>query len=561
MTEKHGLNQETLRTAQDKWQKEVLDPSLKRVKEREGIVGTSSAETKTLYTPLDAEGDGYLEKQGFPGQSPSPRGVQANMFRGRLWTMRQYAGFGAAEETNQRFQYLLKEGQTGLSMAFDLPTQLGYDSDNPMAMGEVGKVGVAISSLQDMETCFAGIPLDKVSTSMTINAPASVLLAMYVAAAEKQGVSPDKLSGTSQNDVLKEYVARGTYIYPPGPSLRIAADLIASCAERVPQWNAISVSGYHMRDAGCTAAEEIAFSFANAIAYIDAVLARGLKIDDFAPRISWIFNTHNNFLEEVAKYRALRRVWAKLLKERFGAQRPQSMMLRTHTQTGGSTLTAQQPENNIARAAIQALAAVLGGVQSMALSCYDEALAIPTEKAQRIALRTQQVVAYETGAAETVDPLAGSYYVEALTDELERQASEMMRQIEDLGGAVAAVQAGFYQRRIQESAVRYQREIESGKRVIVGVNQFTEGSEEATPHFTVDAGVAKVQAQKLAKLRATRDSAAVAAALGRLKAAAQHPNAPLMPEILTSVKAYATTGEICDTLREVYGEYQPPTVI
>ncbi|MSQ13710.1 MAG: methylmalonyl-CoA mutase [Dehalococcoidia bacterium] len=561
MTEKHGLNQETLRTAQDKWQKEVLDPSVKRFKEREGIVGTSSVETKTLYTPLDAEGDGYLEKQGFPGQYPFTRGVQATMFRGRLWTMRQYAGFGAAEETNQRFQYLLKEGQTGLSMAFDLPTQLGYDSDNPMAMGEVGKVGVAISSLQDMETCFAGIPLDKVSTSMTINAPASVLLAMYVVAAEKQGVSADKLSGTSQNDVLKEYVARGTYIYPPGPSLRIAADLIAYCAERVPQWNPISVSGYHMRDAGCTAAEEIAFSFANAIAYIDVVLALGLKIDDFAPRISWIFNTHNNFLEEVAKYRALRRVWAKLLKERFGAQRPQSMMLRTHTQTGGSTLTAQQPENNIARAAIQALAAVLGGVQSMALSCYDEALAIPTEKAQRIALRTQQVIAYETGAAETVDPLAGSYYVEALTDELEHQAWALMRQIEDMGGAVAAVQSGFYQRRIQESAVRYQREIESGKRVIVGVNQFTEGDEGSALRFQVDPGVAKLQAQKLAKLRATRDNAAVAAALGRLKAAAEDPKAPLMREILTSVKAYATTGEICDTLREVYGEYQPPTVI
>jgi methylmalonyl-CoA mutase N-terminal domain/subunit len=412
-----------------------------------------------------------------------------------------------------------------------------------------------------METCFAGIPLDQVSTSMTINAPASVLLAMYVAAAEKQGVAQDKLSGTSQNDVLKEYVARGTYIYPPRPSLRIAADLIGYCAKHVPKWNAISVSGYHMRDAGCSAAEEIAFSFCNATAYMDAAIGQGQKIDDFAPRISWIFNTHNNFLEEVAKYRALRRMWAKLLKERYGAQNPQSMMLRTHTQTGGSTLTAQQPENNIARAAIQALAAVLGGVQSMALSCYDEALAIPTEKAQRIALRTQQVIAYETGAAETVDPLAGSYYVEHLTNELERQAWQLMKQVEDMGGAVEAIQSGFYQQKINQSAYEYQKSIEDGRRVIVGVNRFAEGSDSSAPHFSVDPSVADVQTKKLGKLRRERDNAAVKASLARLRGAAQDDKAPLMPAILEAVRTYATLGEVCGAMRQAFGEYRPPTAI
>ncbi|MSQ11992.1 MAG: methylmalonyl-CoA mutase [Dehalococcoidia bacterium] len=552
---------EALERAAREWREKVLDPSLKRAGEREGVVGASSSEPSLLSTPSDVADTDYLRDVGFPGQYPFTRGIQATMYRGRLWTMRQYAGFGTSEETNQRFRYLLEQGQTGLSMAFDLPTQIGYDSDNPMAEGEVGKVGVAIDSLQDMETCFAGIPLDKVSTSMTINAPASVLLAMYMVAGEKQGVAPEKLSGTSQNDVLKEYVARGTYIFPPKPSLRLAADLIAYCSKHAPRWNPISISGYHMRDAGCTAAEEIGFTFANAIAYMDAVLAQGLKIDDFAPRISWIFNTHNNFLEEVAKYRALRRAWARLLKERYGAQKPESMMLRTHTQTGGSTLTAQQPENNIARAAIQNLAAVLGGVQSIALSCYDEALAIPTEKAQRIALRTQQVIAYETGAAETVDPLGGSYYVESLTNALESQASALMKQVEDMGGAVAAIESGFYQQRIQESAYRYQKEIERGERVIVGVNRFTEGNEGTAPRFQVDPRVGKEQRARLARLRAGRDKAAITAALVRLKDAARDPKAPLMPEIVSAVRAYATIGEICDTLRGTFGEYQPPTVI
>ncbi|MSP78693.1 MAG: methylmalonyl-CoA mutase [Dehalococcoidia bacterium] len=560
MQEKQHQGKDELGEAQQKWEEQVLDPWTKRAKDRPEILGTSSTPTKVVYTPVDAQTK-YQEDIGFPGQFPFTRGVYPTMYRSRLWTIRQYAGFGTAEESNVRFRYLLNNGQTGLSMAFDLPTQLGYDSDDPLAHGEVGKVGVAISSLQDMETCFAGIPMDKVSTSMTINAPASVLLAMYIAAAEKQGISADKLSGTSQNDVLKEYVARGTYIYPPKQSIRIGADLIAYCANHVPRWNPISISGYHMRDAGSTAAQEIGFTFANAIAYLDAVIAQGMKIDQFAPQISWIFNTHNNFLEEVAKYRALRRVWAKLLKERYHAQKPESMMFRTHTQTGGSTLTAQQPENNIVRAAYQAMAAVLGGVQSLALSCFDEALAIPTEKAQRIAVRTQQIIAYETGISETVDPLAGSYYIETLTNELERQAWEIMKQVEDMGGAVAAIEKGFYQKEIQEAAYKYQKEIETGKRIIVGVNQFTEGNEESAPFFRVDPNVVKAQVAKLHKLRTTRDSAAVKKSLAALKEATQNSSAPLMPRIVDAVKTYATTGEISGTMREVFGEYRPPVVI
>ena len=434
------------------WEEGPLAKTLQRQPERESAFATTSAPVQRLYTPLDIADFDYERDLGFPGEYPFTRGVQPTMYRGRFWTMRQYAGFGTAEESNQKFRYLLSQGQTGLSVAFDLPSQLGYDSDDPMAIAEVGQVGVAIDSLYDMETLFEGIPLDRVSTSMTINAPAAVMLAMYIVAGEKQGVAADKLNGTVQNDVLKEYVARGTYIYPPGPSVRLAADIMTYCAANVPQWNTISVSGYHIRDAGSTAAQEVGFSFANARAYIDAALARGLTIDEFAGRISWIFNTHNNFFEEIAKYRALRRMWARLLKDEYGAKDPRSMMFRTHTQTGGSTLVAQQPENNIVRAAVQSLAAVIGGVQSIALSCFDEALALPTDEAQRIALRTQQIIAHETGVADTVDPLAGSYFVESLTNELERQALDYMAQIEKLGGSVAAIESGWMQNQIAEAS-------------------------------------------------------------------------------------------------------------
>ena len=502
-----------------------------------------------------------MEEVGFPGAYPFTRGIQPTMYRGRYWTMRQYAGFGTPDESNERFKFLLSQGQTGLSVAFDLPSQLGYDSDHPMAQGEVGKVGVAIDSLRDMEIMFDGIPLDKVSPSMTINAPAAIMLLMYVAVAEKQGVAASALDGTVQNDVLKEYVARGTHIYPPRPSLRLAADLISYCAKNVPKWNTISISGYHIRDAGSTAVQEIAFSFANAVAYLDAVLATGIGVDEFAPRISWIFNTHNGFFEEVAKYRALRRMWAKLLKERYGAKDARSLMLRTHTQTGGVTLTAQQPEVNIVRAAIQALAAVLGGVQSMALSCFDEALALPTERAQRIALRTQQVIAYETGAADVVDPMAGSYFVESLTNELEEKSWELLKRIEDMGGAVAAIESTFIQREIQEASWRYQREIEEGSRVVVGVNRFTETeTEEPTPIFRVDPRVAQVQMDRLVDLRQNRDNAAVQASLDRLRVAAEGTDNLMLP-ILDAIKTYATLGEICDVMRGVFGDYRPGTAI
>jgi len=480
------------------------------------------------------------------------------MYRSQLWTMRQYAGMGTAEESNERFRYLLKEGQTGLSVAFDLPTQMGLDSDDALAEGEVGQVGVAIDSLADMETLFDGIPLDQVTTSMTINAPAAILVAMYIAVGDQQRVPRDRLAGTVQNDVLKEYVARGTYIYPPGPSLRLAADLIAYCAAHVPRWNPISISGYHIRDAGASAAQEIAFAFANAIAYIEAVRRRDLEVDTFAPRLSWIFNTHNGFFEEIAKYRALRRMWAKLMRQRFQARDPRSWMFRTHTQTGGSTLMAQQPENNIVRAALQALAAVLGGVQSLALSCFDEALAIPTEEAQRIALRTQQIIAHETGVTDTVDPLAGSYFVETLTDQLEQKAWGILEEIEAMGGAVAAIERGYMQRTIQEEAYRFQREVEEGKKIIVGVNRFGDSGEHRTPIFRVNPEAAENQKAKLTGFRARRSGRAVEQALIRLREAALGEE-NLMEPILGAVKAYATIGEICGLLREVFGEYKPPT--
>ncbi|HEY4669260.1 MAG TPA: methylmalonyl-CoA mutase family protein, partial [Tepidiformaceae bacterium] len=439
-------------------------------------------------------------------------------------------------------------------------SQLGYDSDDPMAIAEVGQVGVAIDSLYDMETLFEGIPLDRVSTSMTINAPAAVMLAMYIVAAEKQGVAPEQLNGTVQNDVLKEYVARGTYIFPPEPSVRLAADVMAYCAEHVSQWNTISVSGYHMRDAGATAAQEIGFTFANACAYMDAAIERGLAIDEFAPRISWIFNTHNNFFEEVAKYRALRRLWAKLLNEKYGAKDPRSMMLRTHTQTGGSTLMAQQPENNIVRAGIQALAAVIGGVQSIALSCFDEALALPTDEAQRIALRTQQIIAHETGVTDTIDPMAGSYFVEHLTNELERQAVDYMKQIDEIGGSIKAIESGWMQAQIAEASWKYQQDVDEGREIIVGVNEFTEGGEQPPAIFSVDRRLVEHQLRRLEHHREERDSRRVADSLGALKSACRG-NDNMMPPILESVRAYATLGEICGAMREVFGEYHAPTVI
>ncbi len=542
------------------WEEGPLAKALQRSPERSEGFATSSLDVARLYTPLDVAGLDYERDLGFPGQYPFTRGVQPTMYRGRLWTMRQYAGFGTAEESNQKFRYLLDQGQTGLSVAFDLPSQLGYDSDDPMAIAEVGQVGVAIDSLRDMETLFAGIPLGKVSTSMTINAPAAVMLAMYMAAGEQQGVPAEKLRGTVQNDVLKEYVARGTYIFPPGPSVRLAADVMAYCAKEVPLWNTISVSGYHIRDAGSTAAQEIGFTFANACAYIEAALERGLTIDEFAPRISWIFNTHNHFFEEVAKYRALRRLWARLLKERYGARDPRSMMLRTHTQTGGSTLMAQQPENNIMRAAIQTLAAVAGGVQSIALSCFDEALALPTDEAQRIALRTQQIIAHETGAADTTDPFAGSYYVEHLTDDLERQARAIMAEVEGMGGSVAAIESGWMQNQIAEASWRHQQSIEEGAEVVVGVNGFREGGDQPQTIFSIDRRLVDEQLARLERYRRERDPEAVAGTLAALKATCEG-EANLLPPILEAVRAYATLGEICGAMREVFGEYHPPTVI
>ncbi len=559
----NGTSGDGIRAAMDEWEQGALARVLDRYPERRQSFATSSAETKRVYTPLDVPELDYLRDVGFPGDYPFTRGVQPTMYRGRLWSFRQYAGFGTADETNVRFRDLLANGQTGLSAAFDLPTQTGYDSDDPMAQGEVGQVGVAVDSLADVETMFKDIPLDKISTSMTINAPAAILVAMYIVAAEKQGHEASVVTGTAQNDILKEYVARGTYIFPPEPSVRLAADLITYCATETPRFNSISVSGYHIREAGSTAAQEIAFALANAAAYLEACKARGADMDDVAPRISWIFNTHNDFFEEIAKYRALRRMWAHMTRERFGAKQPASWMLRTHTQTGGSTLTAQQPLNNIARSALQAMAAVIGGVQSMALSCYDEALALPTEESQQIALRTQQIIAHETGAADTIDPLAGSYYVEWLTNQLEEQANAIMDRVEDIGGAVASIETGLMQSEIQESSVRHQHEVESRDRTVVGVNDYVDEHEQAPSAIfrPDDAGAMQIaQLERLDRTKAERDGDAVQAALGRLREGARGSE-NLMPAILEAVRAYATLGEMCGVLREEWGEYTPVTVV
>ena len=555
------MNSDELMDRFDEWYTQKLEPILNRFPERRETFTTSSdIEVERLYTPSAESADGYLEKLGFPGQYPFTRGVQPTMYRGRFWTMRQYAGFASAEESNRRYKYLLEQGQTGLSVAFDLPTQIGYDADHPMALGEVGKVGVSISSLQDMETLLTDIPLDKVSTSMTINAPASVLLCMYIAVGKKQGVSPAKLQGTIQNDILKEYIARGTYIYPPRPSMRLITDVMAYCKAEVPLWNTISISGYHIREAGSSAAQEIAFTLANGIAYVQAAVEAGLSVDDFAPRLSFFFNAHNNFLEEVAKFRAARRMWARIMRERFAAKNEKSWMLRFHTQTGGSTLTAQQPMNNIVRTALQALAAVMGGTQSLHTNSMDEALGLPTQEAAQVALRTQQLIAAESGVADTIDPLAGSFYVERLTDALEVQAQAYIDKIDELGGALVAIEQGYVQGEIQQTAYEYQLAVEKQQQIVVGVNKYVVEEEVMPEILRVDESVQQQQHERLAALRQQRNSEAVEQALANLKAAATG-QANMMPHILTAVEAYATTGEICQALREVWGEYQAPVTI
>ncbi|GAB4116841.1 MAG: methylmalonyl-CoA mutase family protein [Candidatus Caldatribacteriota bacterium] len=542
--------------AKEKWENTTLKKTIEKFPERKEKFFTGSGkEVARLYTPVDLEDFDYEKNLSFPGDYPFTRGVQPTMYRGRFWTMRQYAGFGTAEESNKRYRYLLSQGQTGLSIAFDLPTQIGYDSDHPMSMGEVGKVGVAIDSLEDMEILFKDIPLDKVSTSMTINAPAAILLAMYMVVAEKQNVSPDKLKGTIQNDILKEYIARGTYIFPPTPSMRLITDIFKFCSQEVPLWNTISISGYHIREAGSTAIQEVAFTLADGIAYVQAARDAGLDIDEFAPRLSFFFNAHNDLLEEVAKFRAARRLWAKIMKERFGAKNPKSQMLRFHTQTAGCTLTAQQPDNNIIRVTLQALAAVLGGTQSLHTNSRDEALALPNEDSVRIALRTQQILAYESGVAETIDPLAGSYYVETLTNEIEEQALGYIEKIDKLGGVITAIEKGFIQQEIQNSAYRYQKEIEENKRIVVGVNKFQINEKSPEGLLRVNPEVGRHQIEKLHALKKTRDNHKVKDSLADLEKAAKS-DANLMPYILNCVRAYVTLGEICDVLRKEFGEYK-----
>jgi len=540
--------------AKDEWQ-EKLQKTLEKYPERKAFKLESDLALQTVYDPLDLEKFNYMDKLGWPGEYPYTRGIQPTMYRGRLWTMRQYAGFGSAEETNTRFRYLLDQGQTGLSVAFDLPTQIGYDSDHPLARGEVGKVGVAIDTLADMEILMEKIPLDRVSTSMTINAPAAVLLAMYMVVAEKQGVAMDKISGTIQNDILKEYVARGTYIFPPRESMRLIVDIFAYAGEHIPTWNTISISGYHIREAGSTAVQEVAFTLCNAIAYVDAALEAGLEVDKFAPRLSFFFNAHSNFFEEIAKFRAARRIWAKLMKERFGAKNPRSMMLRFHTQTAGCTLTAQQPDVNIMRVAFQALSAVLGGTQSLHTNSRDEALALPSEHSVLLALRTQQVIGYEIGATDTVDPLGGSYFIETLTDHIEDEVWHYIKRIDDIGGAVEAIEKGFVQKEIQASAYRYQKEVESEERVVVGVNRFTTSGDQPIDLLKMDPATSQRQVERLKEVRLSRNQGDVAEALQGLRKAAQGSD-NLMPYILTAVRSYATLGEICGVLRDVFGEYQ-----
>ncbi len=543
-----------LKAALERWEEEVVKPAIQKLPERKPDFKTvSGIDVRRVYTPLDYDAERYLEEVGLPGVFPFTRGVQPTMYRSRLWTMRQYAGFGSAEETNRRYHYLLKQGQTGLSVAFDLPTQMGYDSDSQWSRGEVGKVGVAISTVEDMATLFRDIPLDQVSTSMTINATAGIVLAMYCVVAERQGVALSRLQGTIQNDILKEYVARGTYIFPPRESLRLVIDIIAWCAREMPKWNTMSISGYHIREAGATAVEEVAFTLANALEYVRAAVERGLEVDQFAPRLSFFFAAHSNIFEEVAKFRAARRLWARLMRERFNAS-DESCKLRFHTQTGGVTLTAQQPENNIIRVAYQALAAVLGGTQSLHTNSRDEALSLPTEESVTIALRTQQILAYETGVADTVDPLAGSFYVESLTEQIEGAARELIEEIERRGGAVRAIEQGFIQERIAESSYRYQQEVERGERVVVGVNKFQDAVEPKMKLLRVDEQLETNRRDLLRLYRQQRDNRLVEERLRGVSETARGDN-NLMPAILAAVRVGATLGEISDALRQVFGEY------
>jgi methylmalonyl-CoA mutase N-terminal domain/subunit len=536
-------------TERERWERETLNPLLRKNPERKSKFETSSGiPLERVYGPDEA--------RDWPGEYPFTRGIQPTMYRGRLWTMRQYAGYATAAESNRRYKFLLSQGQTGLSVAFDLPTQIGYDPDDPMALGEVGKVGVSIPTLDDMARLFDGIPLDQVSTSMTINAPASILLALYIAVAKRQGVEPRNLRGTIQNDILKEYIARGTYIFPPGPSMRLITDVFRYCQTEVPNWNTISISGYHIREAGSTAVQEVAFTLANGIAYVQAALDAGLNVDEFAPQLAFFFNAHNQFLEEVAKFRAARRLWARIMRDRFGARNPKSWMLRFHTQTGGSTLTAQQPEVNVARVTIQALAAVLGGTQSLHTNGMDEALQLPTETAARVALRTQQVIAHESGAADTVDPLAGSYAIESLTGEIEARAEAYIRQIDDMGGALAAIERGFIQNEIQEAAYRYQQAVESKEQIVVGVNEFEIEEERSIERLKIDPAIEAAQRQAVAALRARRDANRVSELRTRLENAARGSE-NLMPLFIECVENDVTLGEICNTLRGAWGEYRP----
>jgi methylmalonyl-CoA mutase N-terminal domain/subunit len=556
---------DALGRAKEAWEEETVRPVLARYAERrESFETWSGIPVERVHLPAglsEEQAAEYLDKLGLPGEFPYTRGVQPTMYRGRLWTMRQYAGYATAAESNARYKFLLEQGQTGLSVAFDLPTQIGYDSDDPLALGEVGKVGVAISSLEDLATLFDGIPLDKVSVSMTINAPAAILLAMTIAVAKQQGVDPGRLRGTVQNDILKEYIARGTYIFPPKPSMRLITDLFSYCKDHVSRWNTISISGYHIREAGSTAVQEVAFTLANAIAYVQAALSAGLEVDDFAPRLAFFFNAHNNLFEEVAKFRAARRLWARIMRGRFGAQDPASWRLRFHTQTGGSTLTAQQPENNVVRVTLQALAAVLGGTQSLHTNSRDEALSLPTEESVQIALRTQQIIGYESGVADTADPLAGSYLVEYLTDEIERRAGAYIEKIDAMGGALPAIEAGYVQREIQDAAYAYQRAVEEGEAVVVGVNRFQAEENDHLALLRVDPAIERSQRARLAALRQRRDASRVAELLGRLDSAAHGTAENLMPLLIACVEADVTLGEICGALRKVWGEYRPSAVI
>jgi methylmalonyl-CoA mutase N-terminal domain/subunit len=560
-----GMAMDALGRAREDWERETVRPTLERFPERrESFETWSGIPVERVHLPADLTDEQaaeYLDKVGLPGEFPYTRGAQPTMYRGRFWTMRQYAGYATAAESNARYKFLLQQGQTGLSVAFDLPTQIGYDSDDPLALGEVGKVGVAISSLEDLATLFDGIPLDRVSTSMTINAPAAILLAMTIAVAKRQGVAPAKLRGTVQNDILKEYIARGTYIFPPKPSMRLITDVFSYCKDHVPRWNTISISGYHIREAGSTAVQEVAFTLANAIAYVQAALSAGLQVDDFAPRLAFFFNAHNNLFEEVAKLRAARRLWARIMRQRFSAQDPASWRLRFHTQTGGSTLTAQQPENNVVRVTLQALAAVLGGTQSLHTNSRDEALSLPTEESVQIALRTQQIIGHESGVADTADPLAGSYLVEFLTDEIERRAAAYIQEIDAMGGALAAIEAGYVQAEIQEAAYAYQRAVEEGDAVVVGVNRFQAQETNHLELLRVDPAIEQSQRARLSALRRRRDASRVAELLGRLDSAARSPAENLMPLLVACVEADVTLGEICAVLRKVWGEYRPSLVI